>query len=106
MAPCMGVPLPAGRPTPSGPMEMSQAAASDSEIGLPNFGMSAARAALLQSKSAAKSGSVLDVDMAHRSLRIDAPARDRVDVAHRETRDRRCRARRATLGDQLFARRL
>src|SRR6185436_17350869 len=102
MAPCAGVPLPAGRPTPSGPIEMSHAEASASEIGLPNFGMSAASAAELHRISAPKMGSVLDVNMADRSLSIDAPTRDGVDMAHRKARYRRRRAGCAALGDQLL----
>ena len=40
-APCEGVPLPGGRPVPSGWMWMSQAASSDALIGFPSLGSTA-----------------------------------------------------------------
>src|SRR5262245_32168390 len=85
---------------------MSHAAASASEIGLPNFGVSAAAAALATSVTAANRHRLSRVDMADRSLRVDGPAGDRIDVTHWESGHRRRGARRATLGDQLFPRRL
>src|SRR5581483_6352707 len=48
------VPEPAGRPLPSGAMEMSQAAASASLMGLPNLGASAAEAAVAKLNATAE----------------------------------------------------
>src|ERR1017187_10603171 len=105
-APCAGVPEPSGRPLPSGAMELSQAAASCSLMGLPNFGASAAKAAVEASTSAAAMTAVLDIDMADSSLGIDAPARNTIDVIHWEGGDIGRVARRAAFGEELLARRL
>src|SRR4051794_14755021 len=83
-APCAGVPLPGGRPTPSGAMLMSQGARSAAVIGCPYLGASAASAALKTSASAAAKTDVLSIDMAHLALGIDPPARDGVAVLHGE----------------------
>src|SRR5258706_7319688 len=99
VAPCAGVPEPTGRPTPSGAMEMSQAFKSPSEIGLPSFGISAAEVTPAPIPSAAASAKILRIDMGDRSLGIDAPARNRVHMRHREGDHRRRVARGAALGD-------
>src|SRR5580704_1953297 len=85
---------------------MSQAAASASLIGLPNFGTSAANAALAISANAPATLIVLHVDMADRPLGIDTPARNAIHMIHREGRDIGRVARLAAFGDELLARRL
>src|SRR5215472_3408581 len=85
---------------------MLHALKSASEIGLPNFGASAANAAPATQETAAATTIVLSIDMAHRSLAIDGPARNAVHMLHWECADRRRAARFAALGDQLIPRRL
>src|SRR5580765_6536980 len=102
-APCAGVPLPAGRPVPSGMMLMSQGAISASVIGLPRLGPSAANApALTTRQAAAKTTS--RIDMADFPLVIDGPAGDRVEMLAREGKHRgRCRGLSANF-DEVGAR--
>src|SRR5256885_5211022 len=86
-APCAGVPLPGGRPVPSGRMLMSQAAISAASIGLPRFGP-AARQPKLTAKIDRAAVS-LCVDMAYRPGAADRPAGHAVVVLARERGDRR-----------------
>src|SRR4029077_14525581 len=79
-APCVGVPLPAGSPTPSGPMLMSQAAKSFGATGCPNFCPSAAKAAPQPNESTSRM-MVLCIDMAHLTIGIRRPTRDCIEVA-------------------------
>src|SRR5215470_4189116 len=77
-APCAAVPLPAGRPVPSGRMLMSHAAISASEIFVPRPG-DWAKAAPQQTKRAAAIVRS-SVDMFHLPLAVDRPAREAVVV--------------------------
>src|SRR5438552_17087719 len=86
-APCAGVPLPGGRPVPSGRMLMSQAAISAASIGLPRLGP-AARQLKLTAKIDRAAVS-LCVDMAYRPGAADRPAGHAVVVLAREGGDRR-----------------
>src|SRR5262252_2549356 len=76
-APCAAVPLPAGRPVPSGRMLMSHAAMSASEIFAPRPG-DCAKAAPEQRRRAATRRS--GVDMFHLPLAVHRPAREAVVV--------------------------
>src|SRR5882762_480553 len=71
-APCAGVPLPGGKPVPSGRMLMSQAAISAASMDLPRLGP-AARQPKLTAKID-KAAVNLCVDMAHRPRAVDRPA--------------------------------
>src|SRR6266550_9522332 len=104
-APCAGVPLPGGRPVPSGRMLMSQAAMSAGSIGLPRFG-TWARAALVTTANARVAANVEDlrVNIFHFSLRIDSPSRDAVVVLSRECGNGRGSFALAARGDELRAR--
>src|SRR3954467_7624337 len=82
-APSADVPLPGGKPLPSGPMLMSQSARSASLIFWPSPGGSAS-AAPAQSANAKARANGLAVDMLGLPLVVDRPARDDVHVAHRE----------------------
>src|SRR5262245_33634060 len=64
-APCAGVPLPGGRPVPSGIALMSQAPTSFSVIGWPRLGPCWASAVPVASASAAARRTDLRVDMFH-----------------------------------------
>src|SRR5437763_6965803 len=86
-APCANVPLPGGRPLPSGPMLMSQSARSASLIGLPSPGWSAAIAGAAPASASAKGTTTarcLPVDMLGLPFGVDRPAGDDVHVSHRE----------------------
>src|SRR5215471_16271227 len=85
---------------------MSHALKSELEIGLPNFGASAAKAVPTAQETAVARMMVLSIDMAHRSLGVDGPARNAVHMLHWEGADRRRAARLAALRDELIARRL
>src|SRR5437870_5098088 len=85
---------------------MSHALASASVIALPNFGASAAKAVPATQETAAAKMMVLSIDMAHRSLGINGPARNAVHMLHREGAYRWRAARFAALGDEPIARRL
>src|SRR6266545_409373 len=74
----MAVPLPAGRPVPSGRMAMSHALMSGSEIGLPRPGVSATAAGAVQANAIASRS--LRVDMLDLPVAVDAPARRAVVV--------------------------
>src|SRR4051812_46986771 len=106
-APCAALPLPAGKPTPSGPMLMSQAAASASLIGLPRRGVSVASAGAAMAPAASSSRAArLRVNMFRLPLGVDCPGGDAVHVGEREGDHRRARARLAALGDEGGPRRL
>src|SRR5262245_180600 len=101
----MAVPLPVGRPVPSGRMAMSHALMSLSAIGFPKPGVSAAAAGAVQANAIASRS--LRVDMLNRPVALDPPARRAVvvlvgkckRVAHR-------RLGLAAGGDELRTRRL
>src|SRR5439155_23089244 len=86
-APWADVPLPAGKPVPSGKMLMSHAASSAGSIGLPRFGPSA-RAVLEPRASASTAVKIrgLRVAMFHLPFALDRPSRDAVVVLAREAR--------------------
>src|SRR5256886_7337752 len=84
-APWAEVPLPAGKPVPSGKMLMSQAASSAGSIGLPRFGPWA-KAALEPRASRAAKIRGLRVNMFHLPIALDRPSRDAVVVLAREAR--------------------
>src|SRR3989442_13600830 len=106
-APWAEVPLPAGKPVPSGEMLMSQAAISAGSIGFPRFGPSP-KAALEPSASARTTAELrsLGVNMGDLPLAVDRPARDAVVVLAREGRAGRDRLGLAALGHDLCAGRL
>src|ERR1019366_4170335 len=105
--PWAGVPLPGGRPLPSGPMLMSQSARSASLTGLPSPGRSAAIAAPpTPSTSPMTTASCLPVDMLGLPVAVDGPARDDVHVPHREGGHRNVDLGGAALGEHLLAGRL
>src|SRR5438067_7271853 len=82
--PCAAVPLPGGRPLPSGPTLMSHSARSASLIGFPRPGPSAAMAAPAKSASGSANKKRLRVDMLSLPFAVDRPGRDHVHVPHRE----------------------
>src|ERR1700693_5356844 len=88
-APCAEVPLPGGRPVPSGMMEMSQAARSEGLTGLPRLGPSAkaAPAARANASETVLSES-LRIDMLDLPFGVDRPAGDGIEVLARERQDR------------------
>src|SRR5215471_1523985 len=77
-SPSLAVPLPGGRPLPSGPMLMSQEARSSGEIGLPRLGDSANAVEAKATSAPATMSS--RIDMLHLALVGDVPARDHVVV--------------------------
>src|SRR5439155_8814560 len=80
-APWAGVPLPGGRPVPSGKILMSQAAISAGSIGLPRFGTWArATPVMIANTSMAAKLEDLRVNMFDLPLRVDGPSRDAVVV--------------------------
>src|SRR6516162_736380 len=78
-SPCLGVPLPGGRPAPSGPMLMSHAASSSGVAMRPRFGPSAAACQTKPSVSTT-SEKPLRVDMHDLSALGDTPAGNAVEV--------------------------
>src|SRR5262245_892892 len=76
-APCAAVPLPAGRPVPSGRMLMSQGAISASEMRAPSPGDCASAAPEISASAAAMS---LGVDMFDLPFAVHRPAREAVVV--------------------------
>src|ERR1700730_16172660 len=105
-APCAAVPLPGGKPLPSGPTLMSHSARSASLTGLPSPGLSAATAALASSASDAAMARRLAVNMLGLPFGVDRPAGDDVHVAHRERGYRRIDLGLAALGEHVAAGRL
>src|SRR5712691_2040377 len=86
-APCADVPLPGGRPFPSGPMLKSQSARSASLTGLPSPGRSAASAVAAPPSASARGITTarrLPVHMLELPFVVGGPARDDVHVPHRE----------------------
>src|SRR5262252_6802687 len=73
-APFAAVPLPAGKPVPSGRMLMSQGAMSASVIFVPSPGDCAIAAPDASASTSATSG--LSVHMLHLPLGVDGPARE------------------------------
>src|SRR4029434_620356 len=86
-APWAGVPLPGGKPVPSGKMLMSQAAISTGSIGFPRFG-AWAKAALEPRESARTKAviGILRINMFDLPLVVDCPARGAVIVLARKSR--------------------
>src|SRR4026208_713623 len=79
-APCAAVPLPGGKPVPSGMAAISQAAISASGIALPRFGGSAAAATGPNVRTSKAASNVLRVNMLDLPGAADAPAREAVVV--------------------------
>src|SRR4249920_254447 len=104
-APWAGVPLPGGKPVPSGKMLMSQAVISAGSIGFPRFG-AWAKAALEPSARAAATIICLRINMFDLPLVVDRPARGAVIVLARKSRYGRDFRRLAAHGHDLSARRL
>src|ERR1700686_1608814 len=106
--PWAGVPLPGGRPLPSGPMLMSQSARSASLTGLPSPGCSAAVAAAATPSTNTRLAAArrLPVDMLGLPFAVDGPAGDDVHVSHREGGHRNVDLGLAALGEHLAAGRL
>src|ERR1700693_3214629 len=105
-APCAGVPLPGGRPLPSGPTLMSHSVRSASLTGFPSPGASAAIAMPAHNASGAARANRLPVDMLDLPFAIDGPARDDVHVSHRECGHRNVHLGLAAFGEHLAAGRL
>src|SRR5467141_2834903 len=103
-APCAGVPLPGGKPVPSGRMLMSQAAMSAVSMGLPRLGPAARQPKLTAKINRAPVN--LCVDMAYRPRAVDRPAGHAVVVLARECRHRRNFRSLAAHRNDLGARRL
>src|ERR1700733_5447462 len=76
-SPCWTVPLPTGRPAPSGPMLMSQVARSSGEIGLPRVGLWADAPAPRAGGTAAVAR-VLRIDIFHLAASGHGPGLDHV----------------------------
>src|SRR6185295_9231730 len=85
-APCTAVPLPGGKPEPSGMAAISQAAISASVMGLPSLGVSAATAAAPSVRSSEAASKLLRVDMLDLPGAADAPACETVVVLVGECR--------------------
>src|SRR5215472_16004463 len=64
-SPCAAVPLPGGRPVPTGRMKMSHALKSGGAIGLPRMGVSPARAAPAAKASAVNRPSAIGRERLH-----------------------------------------
>src|SRR5215831_18858494 len=79
-SPCLTVPLPGGRPAPSGPMLMSQEARSSGEIGLPRLGLCCANAGDASARSTAGAAATrnLRIDIFHLAIAGDGPGLDHV----------------------------
>src|SRR5215470_11627584 len=105
-APWAGVPLPAGRPLPSGPMLMSHSARSASLTGFPSPGVSAAIAAPATNTSETASAKRLAIDMLYLPFVVDRPAGDDVHVSHRESGHRNIDLGLAALCEHVGAGRL
>src|SRR5262245_40524820 len=102
-APCAAVPLPGGRPVPSGWMLMSQAAISAGVTGWPRFGPPAMAA----DETNATNIAAIDrsrVDMSHLPFAVDGPASGAVVVLVRECQDRWDCRRLTAVGHDLSAR--
>src|SRR5215831_125197 len=75
-SPCFTVPLPGGRPAPSGPMLMSQDARSSGEIGLPRLGLCWANTedASVRRSAGAAATKILRIDIFHLAGAVGADA--------------------------------
>src|SRR5437016_11355786 len=102
-APCAGVPLPGGKPSPLGETLMSQAAISAGVMGLPSSGPVAKAPVAATAAMAATSSRV---HMLYLAVAIDSPARRPVVVLADERRDGPNVLALAALGHDLRARRL
>src|SRR5439155_9955900 len=101
-APSAGVPLPGGRPVPSGRMLMSQAAISAGLIGVPRFGAWAK--AVLEARASMNTTTdsrSLGIDMLDLPAAFDCPGCDRVVVLTGKTCYRRNPRGLAALGHDL-----
>src|SRR5271169_7154544 len=80
-APWSDVPLPAGKPAPLGSISISHGAISAGTIGLPRFRPSPnARPVPIARVHKPDNSRILCVRMRHRSLVVDRPAHDRVEM--------------------------
>src|SRR5215510_12047770 len=106
-APSAGVPLPGGRPVPSGKMLMSHADRSVAVMGFPSFGV-CPNAALENSVSVRKIRNVrsLSVNIPYLPAAFDRPARNGIIVLARESGHSRRPRRLAAGRDKLRAGRL
>src|SRR5262245_11604036 len=111
-APCLAVPLPAGKPVPSGKTVMSHGARSLGVIGAPRLGRSVFWLSAANTPAAANSAieaaaaASLSVDMSDAPVAGDRPAGDGVDVLAREGEHRGRCGRLPALRHELRARRL
>src|SRR5579872_7415584 len=106
-APCAAVPLPFGKPVPSGRMLISQLAIEASSIGLPRCGVSASETlAVAASSRTAEKTTGLSVDMLNLAARSNTPACDRVVMLVGEAQYRRLFCQFAAHRDELGAGRL
>src|SRR5215471_1748642 len=83
-SPCFTVPLPGGRPAPSGPMLMSQEARSSGEIGLPRLGLcwAATGDASARRRAGAAATKILRIDIFHLAIAGHGPGLDHVVVVN------------------------
>src|SRR3954453_21887318 len=80
-SPCFGVPLPGGKPTPSGPMLMSHEAISSGVAARPRFGLSAANVtAEAMARPEAAMRRALRIDMLHLAVVGNSPSGNGVGV--------------------------
>src|SRR5271154_4146733 len=106
-APCSDVPLPAGKPAPSGSTSMSHAAKSAAVIGLPRLTPCASAPPVpkvIDHRPA--SSRILCIRMSDLSLLVDGPARDGVEVMIFERQERRHRRQLTARRNKFRARRL
>src|ERR1700732_3127865 len=82
-APCAEVPLPGGRPVPSGMTKMSQAARSEGLTGLPRLGPSAKAAPAASANASTEQTASSRIDMLDLPFGVDRPAGDGVEVLAR-----------------------
>src|SRR5215831_6657239 len=97
-SPCLGVPLPRGRPTPPGPMLTSHGVISSGVAILPRLGLSTANAlAEVVARIEPPMRRALRIDMLHLAFIGNGPAGDGIRVIDPSV---------ATRGDHLLSRRL
>src|SRR5262245_18579194 len=106
LAPSTAVPLPSGRPRPSGMAATSQAATSASVIGLPSFGDCASAAPAPTAATSSAGSRTLRVDMLDLPARVDAPAGEAVVMLVWEAERIGRLLGLAARGDELGAQRL
>src|ERR1700721_1090450 len=102
-APCAGVPLPDGRPLPSGGTLISHFVRSASLMGFPSPGPSAANAMPATSANGIARAKRLAIDILCLPLVVDRPTGDDVHVPHRERGDGDVDLGLAALGEHLGA---